>query len=156
MFGLLITALGGATTPGSWPASSQVPRLFGPLEIDETKQATGARIPIPSLMRESARYVTNSLQGAWTPVPRNSVPSYVTVDGTRLTAGQFLRAIADAYVAPAGTSEVAAKWTSGTSLFGERFPPTRAPSDKGDVWTARPAAIRFKNCSGLHHRTRET
>ncbi len=145
MFGLLTTALADAKTPGSWPASSQKVRLFGPMEIAEAKQGTGPRLSIPSLIRQCAALRDSLTPGAWTPVPRNAVPSYVTVDDVRLTAGQFLRAIAEAYAARPGTPDVAAKWTSGTSLFGERFPPTMAASDKGDVWTAKPASIRFRN-----------
>jgi hypothetical protein len=145
MFGLLTTALADAKTPGSWPASSQGSSLFGPMEIAEADQTIGARVPISSLIRQCAVLREGLAAGAWTPVPRNMVPSYVTVDAARLTAGQFLRVMAEAYGAPAGTPDIAAKWTSGNSLFGERFPPTRAASDKGDVWTAKPATIRFRN-----------
>ena len=122
MFGLLITAIGDTTAPGAWPASSQALRLFGPLEIDETRQATGARIPIASLMRQSARLRDELAAGGLDASPTQFGAVVRDGRGTRLTAGQFLRAIAEAYVAPAGTSDVAAKWTSGTSLFAGTIP----------------------------------
>jgi hypothetical protein len=145
MFGLLTAALADAGAAGAWPASSQVPRLFGPMEIAETQPAAGARVPIAALMRHCAAQRGILASGAWTPVPSNSVPSTVSIDGVRLTAGQLLRAMAEAYVAPAGAADVPIKWTSGNSMLGERFPPTRALSERGAIWTVKPASIRFTN-----------
>jgi hypothetical protein len=142
LFGLLTGALGTAVAPGAWPPSSQVLALFGPMEIVEAQQVTGPRIPIAALMRECANLRGRlATAGAATPVPRNVVPSSVTVGGVRLTAAQFLRTAAEAYAAAPGTTEVEVKWTQGYSVFGGSFPPTRPLADRGGTWTAKPAAI---------------
>jgi hypothetical protein len=143
MFGLLTDAMGSAAAPGAWPPSSKVVPLFGPLDIDQAKQVTGARISVAALMRESARLRGILTAGASTPVPRNLVPSTVTVGGVRLTAAQFLRAVAEAYVAAPGTTEVEVKWTEGNNAFGTNFPRTRPLAERGGTWTAKPAPIRF-------------
>ncbi|MCX6546339.1 MAG: hypothetical protein NTV05_18255 [Acidobacteria bacterium] len=144
VFGLLVTALGDAPAPAEWPAHSQSLRLFGPIEIaDPARQATGARIPMGALVRQCATVRAALTAGEWTAVPRNTVPSYVMVGGVRLTAAQFLRAMAEAYVARPGTPDVEIKWVSSNNVFGETFAPTRAVSDKGGTWTARPAVIRM-------------
>jgi hypothetical protein len=144
MFGLLTEALGTAAVPGAWPPSSQVVRLFGPLDIGQAPQGTGARLSVAALMRECAALRGRLLTaGAATPVPRNVVPSSVTVGGVRLTAAQFLLAMAAAYVAAPGTTEVEARWTQGHSEFGGSFPPTRPLPDRGGTWTAKPAPIRM-------------
>jgi hypothetical protein len=67
------------------------------------------------------------------------------VDSARLTAAQFLRAAAEAYVAAPGTAEVEVKWTASSNSYAGNFPPTRPPADRGGTWTAKPAPIRFAN-----------
>jgi len=143
LFGLLTVALGDAGAAGSRPASTRPLRLFGPVGIEESNQVAGVRVPIAALMRECAQLRERLTTAGWTPIPRNAVPSSVTVGSVRLTAAQFLRAMAEAYVAPAGTTEVEARWVRGTTTVGGSFPPTRLPTDRGGVWTLRPAAIRI-------------
>ncbi len=143
LFGLLVTALGDTTQPGVWPATSRPVRLFGPLKVEPDNQATGVRIPIAALTRESAGIRRMLTAAAWTAVPRNAVPASVTVEGVRVTAAQFLRMAAEAYVAAPGTTEVELKWTGDDSVFATRFPPTRPMADRGGAWTAKPAAIRL-------------
>jgi hypothetical protein len=144
LFGLLVSAMGDAAAPGAWPASSRLLRLLGPVEIaDQTTQVTGVRIPIAALIKESAAVRASMTAGGWAPIPRNSVPSYVTIGSVRLTAAQFLRTAAEAYVAAPGTLEIEVKWTPSSNGFAGRFPETRPEADRGGTWTAKPALIRF-------------
>jgi hypothetical protein len=144
LFGLLVASMGDAAAPGEWPGSTRPLRLFGPVEVaDPATQVTGVRIPIAALVKESGAVRTSMTAGGWAPIPRNTVPSYVTVGSARLTAAQFLRALAEAFVAAPGTLEIEVKWTPGSNGFAGRFPETRPSADRGGTWTAKPALIRF-------------
>jgi len=143
LFGLLTGALGETAASGARPSSIPMVRLVGPVAIEDANQTTGVRVSTAALVRECAELRRRLTASGWSPVPRNAVPSSVTVGGVHLTAAQFLLAMADAYAAGAGTAEVEVKWVSGTTLIGAMLPESRPRMDGGSAWTFRPAPIRF-------------
>lgn len=145
LFGLLVTAMGEATAPGAWPASARLLPLFGPMEVGQPAPASGVRIPVATLIDQCKVLGDTMAAGEWTLVPRNIVPAQVTIGTVTVTAAQFLRAMAEAYIGQTGSADVEVRWTGGNSALGDALPATRPVSDRGGTWTARPAAIRFEN-----------
>jgi hypothetical protein len=142
LFGLLTGALAESAMPGSRPSSTPMVRLLGPVAVEDGNQTTGVRVPAAALSRECAELRRRLTATGWSPVPRNAVPSFVGVGSVRLTAAQFLLAMAEAYVARPGTTDVEIKWVSGTTLIGSMLPESRPRTDSGSAWTLKPALIR--------------
>jgi len=142
-FGLLAQALAEAPAAGGKPLSTPPMRLLGPLAVDDGAQTSGVRVPAAAIAGACADLRRTMSAPGWTPIPAGAVPSWVTVGGVRVTAAQFLLAMAELYVAPAGTADVEIKAVAGTTLIGAMLPMTRPRTDGGGHWTLKPAPIRF-------------
>ena len=72
--------------------------LLGPLAVDDGAQTSGVRVPAAAIaVRDCADLRrTMSAPGLDADPGRNAVPSWVTVGGVRVTAAQFLLAMAEA------------------------------------------------------------
>ena len=140
-YGLLAAALARQAETGQRPRAVTPRALLGPLAVLEGTGAPGRRVSIAALAARCARFEA-SLQEGWASVPHHVVPSTLDVDGVELTAGEALRAMAEAYLAGSDAREIAVTWTSGFSPLALRLPETRARADSGSTWTLKPARIR--------------
>lgn len=141
LFGLLATALATPAGDATGAALEVVP-LLGPIELVEAQPVKELRVAREAVVRACGEMAPARSAAEWTVVPRRVVPSRVVVDGVTLTAGQFLLAMADAYLAGAAQARVDVRSTTASSGVLFVLPLTRPRSDGGSVWTVRPAVVR--------------
>lgn len=75
------------------------------------------------------------------PVPKNAIPSGITVAGININAAQFLRLMAEAIVAPDPEAKFRIKMTYLSAGPAMLIPKTRPLVDMGGAWTIKPAPI---------------
>jgi hypothetical protein len=75
------------------------------------------------------------------PVPNNSVPCLLTVDGVTINAAQFLRLMAQALVDPTPDAKLKVRMTYMIAEIATVFPKTRSLEDVGATWTVKPAPL---------------
>lgn len=141
LFGLLATAL-ATPADGDPRAALTVVPLLGPIELAEVQPVKDLRVAREAVVRACGGLRLASPPAEWTAVPRQAVPSRVTVDGVTLTAGQFLLAMADVYLAEPTQVAVDVRSTSASSGALFVLPLSRPRSDGGSVWTMKPAVVR--------------
>ncbi|MFB3827548.1 MAG: hypothetical protein ACE15B_12315 [Bryobacteraceae bacterium] len=147
MFQMLATSLAGRRQAGSPPASVRLNAVYGPLEMTSDPGSQVGELAAASIERECARIAPDLNDGAWRPVPRNAVPGFVTVDGVRLNASQFLRLMAQAFLEPR-TSSLKVTISSMFSSAGFVYPRTRPMREEGAMWTLKPAPLAPLSGSG--------
>ena len=79
----------------------------------------------------------------WKPVPANTVPTWVTVDGIRVNAFQFLVLMAGAYLDPMPGKKLKIARSLMISHLSGVYPQRLAMQDFGTGWTLKPAILRL-------------
>ncbi len=142
MFQLLSTALGEFHRKGSLPAAVTVQPVYGPLAMEEDPGAPVGELPVSAMAGAAADIADHLNRSEWKPVPENVVPTVVTVDGVRLNPAQFLRLMAEAYLAPVPQTKLKIQMSNNFSPAGEMFPRQIMRVDQGNTWTFKPAPLR--------------
>ena len=75
------------------------------------------------------------------PMPMNTVPSNVQVDGIYMNPAQFLRLMAEAIVNPSADAKLKVRMTYVFAGVAEIYPKTRSTEDVGATWTYKPAPL---------------
>ena len=138
MFQMLVTAIAEYSRTGALPASAPLLPVYGPFEMTDEQGPAATTIPRSALIRACATLAPSLADQAWKPVPTNRIPGWVTVDGHRYNAAQFLRAMAETYLSPSGpdlkmaTSQM---WSAAATIL----PSTRRRYEAGSAWTVKPA-----------------
>jgi len=142
MFQVMADALAGLNRSGKLPDSVQVVPVFGPIETQMERGPSG-EVTAASVARVCAGLVDALHDQTWAPIPRNAVPSHVTIDNITLNPAQFLRLMAEALVAPSPDTKLTIK---PTDIFWGRdavYYKTRSLADEGGTWTVKPAPLIF-------------
>ena len=142
-FQVLCDILAEQHRTGGRPQTVAVRAAFGPLEIvDNHGPATGS--VTPSAVAQAASLLAPRFDNAkWQPLPANRVPEWVDVGTLHLTAGQFLRLMAESVVAVDPATPIKVKMTYNISSSGMGYPKQRLPIDQGGTWTFKPAPLRL-------------
>lgn len=141
MFQVMTDALAGFSRDGKLPSSVRVAPVFGPTETTKDSGPNSGEVTVASIARVCASLSAGLHDDAWRPVPRNSIPFRVTVDGIGLNAAQFLRLMAEALVTPNPAAKLQVRATS--MFWGQdvTFLRTRSIRDEGASWTFKPAML---------------
>lgn len=141
MFQIMTDALAALSRDGKLPNSVRVAPVFGPTETTRDQGPNSGEVTVASVARVCASLSGRLHDDAWSPVPKNSIPFRVTVDGIELNAAQFLRLMAEALVNPNPDAKLHVK---ATDMFWSQdviFIRTRSIRDEGASWTFKPAVL---------------
>lgn len=144
MFQMLANALAHYHQKGALPASVRLTQLYGPLDMPEESAATATlgNVMVGSVARACAGIAPQRNADGWKPLPPNTVPPVVTVDGIRVSAAQFLQLMAEAFLSPNSSQTLQVRMSQMFSSASEMFPRTRRRSETGPTWTLKPATLR--------------
>jgi hypothetical protein len=143
-FLLMSNALAAQHRGGKLPASIRLTRVYGPVEMSREHGPVSGTVNVASI-RAVCADSSATLNAAGNPraaIPVNMLPAYVTVDGIRINAGQFLRLMAQALVAPSANPKLNVRMSYMFSSLALMFPKTRNPNEQGGLWTYKPAALK--------------
>jgi hypothetical protein len=141
MFQVMTDALAAFSRDGKLPASVKVVPVFGPTETTRDRGPNSGEVTIASVARACAGLAGRFHDDAWSPLPKNSVPFRVTVDGIDLNAAQFLRLMAEALVNPNPEGKLHVKAAEMFWSQDVTFIRTRSIRDEGASWTFKPAIL---------------
>lgn len=141
MFQLMVRALAARHASGSWPNSVQLGPIYGPLEMTSENGPNVGTVRVASILAKAAELAPALSDGTWRPLPRNVVPATVTVDGTPLNAGQFLKMMAQV-VSGVSQSELRVEMNNCFTNMGLIYQAGyRLSSETGSSWTLKPAPL---------------
>jgi len=141
-FQVLTDALSELHRTGKFPNSVRVSQVYGPVPVPgDYANNTGEVTTVASVAKVCATLSGPLHDTSWSPIPKNKVPSRISIDGMDLNAAQFLRLMSEAMVAATPETRLKVKMTSMLSLAGEVAPKTRLQVDQGATWTFKPAPL---------------
>jgi hypothetical protein len=141
-FQVLTDALSELHRTGKFPNSVRVSQVYGPVPVPgDYANNTGEVTTVASVAKVCATLSGPLHDTTWSPIPKNKVPSRISIDGMDLNAAQFLRLMSEAMVAATPETRLKVKMTTMLSLAGEVAPKTRLQVDQGATWTFKPAPL---------------
>lgn len=141
MFQLMVRALAARHASGSWPSSVLLGPIYGPLGMTAENGPNVGTVRVASILAKAAELAPALSDGTWSPLPRNVVPAIVTVDGTPLNAGQFLKMMAHV-VSGVTQSELRVEMNNCYTNIGLIYQAGyRLSSETGSSWTLKPAPL---------------
>jgi hypothetical protein len=140
MFQMLANSLAEFHRTGSHPTSVRLTHVYGPADLPSDQGPSLGTVASASLASECARLAPLLNDQTWKPMPDNIIPEWISVDGLRLNAAQFLRLMAEAYMMQAPKLAVkTCQMYPGTALI---YPKTVDLADLGGLWTMKPAPLK--------------
>jgi len=140
-FQVLCNVLAEQHRQGQRPQVVGIHSVYGPLQVPgEHGPALGA-VTGASVARAASDLAHVLNDETWKPVPTNTIPMWVDLEGLHLTAGQFLRLMLESLVAPSPSVQIRVKMTNNFSGSGLGYPKQRLPIDQGGTWTFKPAPL---------------
>lgn len=149
MFQVQADVLAQLNRTGKLPASVRVGKVYGPIETPGDHGPAVGEVTVASVARVCAGIADRLHDTTWSPIPKNAIPSRLTVDGIQVNAAQFLRLMAEALVAPSPETKLSLKMTYMYSLATETCPTTHTVSELGATWTFKPAPLETEQVSDL-------
>ena len=143
-FQVLTDALSELHRTGKFPQSVRVARVFGPMPVPNDLGPNHGEVTVASVAKVCSTLAVALHDTSFSPIPKNRVPSRVSIEGIDLNAAQFLRLMSEALVAPTPDTHLKVKMTPMLSLPGEISPKTRLQADQGATWTFKPAPFEEK------------
>jgi hypothetical protein len=140
-FQVMTDALAGLSRTGKLPESVPAVQVYGPLRVAGGHGPNVGDVPVASVAKVCAQIADDLHDTTGYPIPNNTVPSVLVVDGIGMNAAQFLRLMAQALVEPDPNAKVRVRMTYMYSGTAEVFPKTRAMEDTGATWTFKPAPL---------------
>jgi hypothetical protein len=140
-FQVMTDALAELSRTGKLPPSVQVARVYGPLRMAIGHGPNIGDITVASIAKVCTQLTAGLHDETGYPMPKNTVPSIVTVDGVSMNAAQFLRLMAQALVDPTPETKLKVRMTYMTPATAAVFPRTRSLDDVGTTWTFKPAPL---------------
>ncbi len=143
MFQLLAKSLAGKKG-AEMPVSIKLERIHGPIHFppDAGVVAEGLQ---PASVIKAAASIAPQLTGETMPkrIPTNAIPTFVSVEGNRLNASQFLKLMAEIYVNPNPNRKLAVRPCELYSSMGAVHPRNVSRTEQGSTWTLRPAPLKI-------------
>lgn len=141
MFQVMTDALAQLNRTGKLPQSVRLVRVFGPVEMPDDHGPTTGETTVASVARICAGLTDRLHDETWSPIPKNTIPPRVAIDGLNLTAAQFLRLMTEALATPSPEAKLKVKMTYMFTTSAYAYPKTRLESDQGATWTFKPAPL---------------
>jgi hypothetical protein len=144
MFELLSGALAQFSRTGSLPDTVQLTNVYGPLEVTPETGINEGEFSVESISRAAAGLWDTLRNQTWAPVPANTVPTWVTVDGSRVNAIQFLILMAESCLDPTPGKKMKVERSVMISRVAAAYPRRIFMEDLGNAWTVKPAVLRLR------------
>jgi hypothetical protein len=141
-FQVMTDALAELSRTGKFPQSVNVDRVYGPIGMVTGHGPNTGEVTIASLAKVCAAIDKTLHDGTGYPMPKNTLPSILTVDGVAMNAAQFLRLMAQAMADPAPDTKLRVRMTYMLAATSQFFPKTRGLGDAGATWTIKPAPLK--------------
>ena len=140
-FNLFDQALAGFHKSGSFPTSVQLTPMYGPLTLPDGEGPRNGTVPVSAILETAAALAPKLADTEWKTIPSNAVPATIDVGSLHLTAAQFLRLMAQAYLDPRPDKALTVVPISLASMASYFFPKNTPMTDLGSAWTFKPAPI---------------
>lgn len=140
-FQVMTDALAELSRTAKLPKSVRVVGVYGPLRMALGHGPNIGDTTVASVAKVCTELTAGLHDDSGYPMPKNTIPELVTVDGTTINAAQFLRLMAHALVDPTPETKLRVRMTYMTAGPASVFPKTRALEDVGATWTFKPAPL---------------
>jgi hypothetical protein len=141
LFQVMTDALAEFSSSGKLPHSVQVDHVYGPLRTLMGHGPNAGEVMVNDIARTCAELAPRLHDHTASLVPKNTVPSGITVGGININAAQFLRLMAGALVTPSLEAKFRVKMTYLSPATAVLIPKTRALVEMGGAWTIKPAPL---------------
>jgi hypothetical protein len=140
-FVALTDALAQLHREGKLPESVRLVKVYGPVPMDIDHGPVKGEVRAASVSAKCAELEGPLHDESWQSMPRNTIPTFVTVDGIKVNAAQFMRLMAQTILAPSPDTQLGVRMSYMFSTVGLMFPRTRATIEQGGTWTFKPAPL---------------
>jgi len=151
-FQVMTDALAEWSRTGKLPQSVRVVGVYGPLRLAIGHGPNIGDATVASIAKVCTELTAGLHDDSGYPMPKNTVPNLVTVDGTTINAAQFLRLMTHAVVDPTPETKLTVRMTYMTAGPASVFPKTRPLEDVGATWTFKPAPLGMPTVSSTSTR----
>ncbi|HEY6293911.1 MAG TPA: hypothetical protein VI455_20340 [Terriglobia bacterium] len=148
LFQVMTDAFAEQDRTGKLPQSVQVVQVYGPLRTLMGHGPNAGEVTVADVARACAEIAPRLHDQTGAPVPKNFIPSAITVGGVNVNAAQFLRLMAAALVTPSQDAKLRVKMTYLFPGTAELTPKTRPMTEMGGAWTIKPAPLELPSASG--------
>jgi len=143
LFQVLTDAMTELHRTGKLPQSVKVSKVYGPVPLPDDRGTFNGEVTIASVAKVCATIAGDLHDASWSPLPKNRIPSRVTIDGLDLNSGQFLRLMSEGLLASSKDAKLRVKMTQMLSVSGWSVPTTRPQEDQSASWTYKPAPLKL-------------
>jgi hypothetical protein len=140
-FQVMTDALAELSRTGKLPQSVKVVQVYGPIRMVIGHGPNLGDTTVAGVAKVCAQIAPGLHDDTGYPVPNNSVPGLLTVDGVTINAAQFLRLMAQALVDPTPDAKLKVRMTYMIAEIATVFTKTRSLEDVGATWTVKPAPL---------------
>lgn len=149
-FAVLTDALAERHRTGKLPAATRLAKVYGPVEMDLDHGPVGGTVSVASIMARCAELAGPLHDRSFGRMPRNTIPTWIAVDGIKVNAAQYLRLMAQSLPAPSPDTKLDIKMSYMFSVGALVFPKTRVPREQGGTWTFKPAPLKLAALQPQH------
>jgi len=151
-FQVLTDALAEMNRTGRLPDTVHVDQVYGPLAMLMGHGPNTGDVKVSSIAKVCAGLTASLHDDSGYPMPKNTVPTLVDVDGTKVNSAQFLRLMSQALQDPSPETVLHVRMTYMLTGAAHVFPKARNLEDVGATWTFKPAPLNLaepnKNANG--------
>jgi hypothetical protein len=140
-FQVLTDALAELNRTGRLPQTVTVDRVYGPIGMPLGHGPNVGDVKVASVAKVCAQIAPGLHDDTGYPMPKNTVPPLLTVDGIGVNAAQFLRLMAQAVADPTTQAPLRVRMTYMFTEISGLFPKMRTMQDLGATWTVKPAPL---------------
>lgn len=144
-FQVLTDALSELDTTGKLPQSVHVAGVYGPIGMPGGHGPNVGEVTVASIAKMCTQFKTRLHDETADPMPKNTIPSILSVDGVGMNSAQFLRLMVQAMVDPTPESKINVRMTYMFPGTAQILPKTRALEDTGATWTFKPAPLQISS-----------
>jgi hypothetical protein len=141
LFQVMTDAWAEFNRTGKLPSSVQVVQVHGPLRTLMGHGPNVGEVTITDIAAACPAISQRLHDQAEGPVPKNFIPSGITVGGTNVNAAQFLRLMAAGLATPSPEAKFRVRMTYLFPSTAQLIPKTRPMLDMGGAWTIKPAPL---------------
>lgn len=150
-FQVMTDVLAEFNSTGKLPQSVRVIGVYGPIGMTMGHGPNIGEVKVASVAKLCAQLAPGLHDDSGYPMPKNTVPPVLEVDGIRMNAAQFFRLMGQALADPTPDATLQVKMTYMFPGTAEVFPKTRALEDVGATWTFKPAPLEAPGSTQAAH-----
>jgi hypothetical protein len=144
-FQVMTDAFAELDKSGKLPVSIRVVPVYGPLYTPNSHGPNAGEVTIASIAHAASGIAPGLHDTSGSAVPKNCIPTVVTVDDITMNSAQFLRLMASALVASSPDTKLRVRMTYMYPGQATLVPKTRAMAEMGASWTVKPAQLQIES-----------